>query len=242
MNIIKLSAIDSTNTFLKNLANAKQIENFTIVVAENQTNGRGQRGASWFVDSGKNLTFSVLYKFETTEINLFCLNVIVAISIVEGLKVNSDLNFLIKWPNDILADNKKVAGVLIENSFKSLNEIQTIIGIGINVNQENFDSLPQASSLLKLENKCFDKEKLLVAIVNELEKNLEELKFVGEDYFWTKYHDILFKKDKVSAFEDNKNNKFVGMIIGVNKEGKLKVVLDDETIALFNLKEIKMLY
>jgi len=242
MKIIKLNAIDSTNTFLKNLANDKQTENFTIVVAEHQTKGKGQRGSDWLVDSGKNLTFSVLCNFLTSEINLFSLNIIVAISIVEGLKTKSNLNFEIKWPNDILADNKKIAGILIENSFKSQHEIQSIIGVGINVNQDYFENLPQASSMFILENKIFDKEELMIGIVNELKKNLEEVKSVGEDYFWNKYHDLLFKKGKVSAFEDKLGVRFVGKIIGVNKEGKLKVELENEAITFYDLKEIKFLY
>uniref|UniRef100_UPI00404755D3 biotin--[acetyl-CoA-carboxylase] ligase n=1 Tax=Flavobacterium sp. TaxID=239 RepID=UPI00404755D3 len=150
--------------------------------------------------------------------------------------------FEIKWPNDILADNKKIAGILIENSFKSQHEIQSIIGVGINVNQDYFENLPQASSMFILENKIFDKEELMIGIVNELKKNLEEVKSVGEDYFWNKYHDLLFKKGKVSAFEDKLGVRFVGKIIGVNKEGKLKVELENEAITFYDLKEIKLLY
>jgi len=242
MRILKLNAIDSTNSFLKNLANDNRAENFTIVVAENQTKGKGQRGSEWHVDGGKNLTFSVLYGFLTKEINLFTLNIIAAISVVEGLKKKSNLDFKIKWPNDIMAENKKIAGILIENSFKSQQEIQTIIGVGINVNQVYFENLPQASSLFILENKIFDKEELLSDIINNLKNNLDDVKTLGEDIFWNKYHDLLFKKDKVSAFEDKFGNKFVGKIIGVNKEGKLKVELENEIITFFDLKDIKLLY
>ena len=242
MNIIKLNAIDSTNAFLKNLANTKPIENFTIVVAEQQTNGKGQRGAEWLSERGKNLTFSVLCGFKWNEISLFTVNVIVALSIVKGLKKFTDLTFKIKWPNDILAENKKIAGVLIENSFKGQHEIQTIIGIGINVNQGNFDLLPQASSLFLLANKDFDKDALLAEIVNELKSNLEAVKLQGEDCFWNEYHEILYKKDKVSTFEDLQNKRFVGKILEVTRDGKLRVVLDNEIVAVYDLKEIKMLY
>jgi BirA family biotin operon repressor/biotin-[acetyl-CoA-carboxylase] ligase len=242
MKIIKLNAIDSTNAFLKCLAKDKTTENFTIVVAEHQTNGKGQRGAEWLSQTGKNLTFSVLCNFKLNEISLFTLNIITAISIVKGLKKASNLNFQIKWPNDILAENKKIAGILIENSFNGQNDIQTIIGIGINVNQENFNQLPQASSLFLLDNKEFDKDVLLIEIVNELKSNLEAVKLLGEDCFWNEYHEILYKKGIVSTFEDIQSKRFVGKILGVTREGKLEVVLDNEMIVIYDLKEIKMLY
>lgn len=243
MKIIKLNAIDSTNTFLKQLAADELVENFTIVVAESQTNGKGQRGSDWVVESGKNLTFSVLYRNNTNYLkSLFTLNCIVAISIVEALQSESKLIFQIKWPNDILAENKKIGGILIENSIKNQEEVQSIIGIGINVNQTQFEHLPQAASLALLENTIFDKMILLEKITNQLKFNLERLGRVGEDFYWNLYHQKLFKKDVVSTFENTMGNRFVGKIIRVSKEGKLEVLLDDDIQASFDIKEIKMLY
>jgi BirA family biotin operon repressor/biotin-[acetyl-CoA-carboxylase] ligase len=243
MKLIKLNAIDSTNSFLKDLAASKKCENFTIVVAENQTNGKGQRGATWNIESGKNLTFSVLYNNNSdVQFNIFTLNIIVAISIIEGLQQVSSLDFKIKWPNDILAENKKIAGILIENSIKNQSEIQSIIGIGINVNQENFKNLPQASSLRLLENYFFDKDLILKNVVNQLEYNLNQLNQNSEILFWEKYHAYLFKKNVVSTFEDSNGNRFVGKIIKVTFEGKLNVLLENDTEINFDIKEIKMLF
>lgn len=243
MKIIKLNAIDSTNTFLKQLAADELVENFTIVVAESQTNGKGQRGSDWVVESGKNLTFSVLYtKTPNLQINLFTLNVIVALSVVEGLQKISSKEFKIKWPNDILAENKKIGGILIENSIKNQEEVQSIIGIGINVNQTQFEHLPQAASLALLENTIFDKMILLEKITNQLKFNLERLGRVGEDFYWNLYHQKLFKKDVVSTFENTIGNRFVGKIMGVSKDGRLEVLLDDDMQTSFDIKEIKMLY
>ena len=243
MKLIKLNAIDSTNTFLKQLATSEVVENFTVVSAEHQTNGKGQRGSEWLIESGKNLTFSVLYtKTLNLQINLFTLNVIVALSVVEGLQKISSKEFKIKWPNDILAENKKIAGILIENSIKSQTEVQSIIGIGINVNQENFENLPQASSLCLLEQQFFDKDLLLKNVVNQLENNLEQLNQLSEAYFWEKYHNYLFKKNIVSTFEDSNGNRFVGKIIKVTSEGKLKVQLENDSEIDFDIKEVKMLY
>lgn len=242
MKIIKLNAIDSTNTFLKQLAASNVCENFTTVTANHQTNGKGQRGSKWEIESGKNLTFSVLYKNINSSFTIFSLNIIVALSVIEGLQSLSSKDFKIKWPNDILADNKKIAGILIENSIKSQTEVDSIIGIGINVNQENFENLPQASSLRLLEQKIFDKELLLKNVLIQLKSNLENLNELSEIHFWEKYHDFLYKKEVVSTFEDAYGKRFVGRILKVTFEGKLKVQLENDLEIDFDVKEIKMLY
>lgn len=243
MKIIKLDAIDSTNRFLKALSAQESCENFTVVSTESQTEGKGQRGSGWASETGKNLTFSVLYNQKTTQLtSLFTLNIVVALSVVEALKTVSNLNFAIKWPNDILAENKKIAGILIENTFKNQNEVQSIIGIGLNVNQSQFENLPQASSLFLLENKTFDKDSILISIVNQLEFNLNQLPILGETHFWNAYHQILFKKDVVSTFESISGNRFVGKIQEVTQDGKLAVLLDDDSVQFFDVKEVKMLY
>lgn len=243
MRIIKLDAIDSTNHFLKALSVQESCENFTVVSTESQTEGKGQRGSGWVSESGKNLTFSVLYNQKVDGItSLFTLNIMVALSVVEALKSVSNLNFVIKWPNDILAENKKIGGILIENTFKNSNEVQSIIGIGLNVNQSKFENLPQASSLFLLENKTFDREILLISIVNQLEYNLKQLPILGETHFWDAYHKILFKKNVVSAFESVAGNRFVGKIQEVTRDGKLAVMMEDDSIHFFDVKEVKMLY
>jgi BirA family biotin operon repressor/biotin-[acetyl-CoA-carboxylase] ligase len=243
MKIIKLSAIDSTNRFLKQLAQETTLEDYTIVVAERQTEGKGQRGASWISESDKGLAFSCLFNYQAGVLSdIFVLNCIAALSVVSVLQRMSSIDFYIKWPNDILAEQKKICGILIENSIKSTTEIQSIIGIGINVNQKQFDQLPQATSLAILERKPFDKELLLLQIAKELVHNLEKLHQVGIDYFWDCYHEKLFKRGMVSTFEDFQGNRFVGKIVSVTKEGKLHVILDQDQQAFFDIKEIKMLY
>ena len=243
MNIIKLNAIDSTNRFLKELTQEASPENYTIVVANNQTDGKGQRGASWISESDKGLTFSMLYKNSPNKTsNLFLLNCIVALSVVEALKKLTSIEFQIKWPNDILAENKKIGGILIENSIKNQHEIVSIIGIGINVNQSQFDNLPQASSLAILKKQPFDKEEILLKIAQQLQFNLENVQEESADYYWKRYHDLLYKRGIVSAFEDVQGNRFVGKIIAVTTEGKLQLELENNVISFFDLKEIKMLF
>jgi BirA family biotin operon repressor/biotin-[acetyl-CoA-carboxylase] ligase len=175
-------------------------------------------------------------------INLFELNCIVALSIVEALQSISLIKFQIKWPNDILAENKKIGGVLIENSFKNQQEIVSVIGIGINVNQLHFENLPQASSLALLESKTFDKEEIMIQIAKQLKFNLENAQKIGANFYWERYHELLYKRGVVSAFEDGNGNQFVGKISAVTREGKLQLELENNVLSIFDIKEIKMLF
>ena len=157
MQIIKLSAIDSTNDYLKQLSREKKLDNFTIVVANEQTKGRGQMGSKWVSEVGKNLTFSVLVKnVMIPNEKLFDWNIVVALAVLEVLERHEIQKVSIKWPNDIMADSKKVGGILIENVLKSGESFDSVVGIGLNLNQTNFEDLPKATSLKSLTNKNYD--------------------------------------------------------------------------------------
>jgi BirA family transcriptional regulator, biotin operon repressor / biotin---[acetyl-CoA-carboxylase] ligase len=243
MNIIKLSAIPSTNTFLKELSATENLPEFTIVVAENQQEGKGQRGSNWASEGGKNLTFSVLVKnFTTKHDSIFVLNILVANALLSTLNKFQIPNVSIKWPNDILSGKKKVAGILIENSFKSANEITSIIGIGLNVNQTNFENLPLASSLAVVANTLFDKDQLLTEIVTEIKLLLEELSHSNAEFLWKTYHQNLFMIDKVASFQVGNEKPFSAVIQGVSVEGKLLLLQEDDLVHEYDIKEIKLLY
>ncbi len=243
MYIIKLNAIDSTNSYLKELTYKQSVDNFTVVCAENQTNGRGQRGSNWEVESGKNLTFSVLIKDVLQNFEeVFNLNVIVAVSIFQTLTELKIPEISIKWANDILSEKKKICGVLIENQFKSSSEIFSIIGIGINVNQENFVDLPQASSIKNITHKDWSKDEILIAFLKKFQNNINRYKNEGSEYFWEVYHENLFKRNIPSAFEDKNGDKFMGIIRKVLPNGLLQIELEDDSMQLFDIKEVKMLY
>lgn len=242
MNIIKLSAINSTNIYLKELSSIQYVENFTIVSAENQTAGRGQMGASWAVEPGKNLTFSILIKDLLLEINeIFSLNAAVAVGVADALESFHIANISIKWPNDILAGSKKIGGILIENSIKNNGEIYSVVGIGLNVNQQVFDGLSKASSLSLLTGREYDKEAIMIAIAENLKRNVAALLHKDTNAIWQKYHKKLFKKDVPMPFEQH-NKRFMGIIKGVSKSGSLMVQLEDDTIAQYGIKEVQLLY
>ncbi|MDD3005083.1 biotin--[acetyl-CoA-carboxylase] ligase [Flavobacterium sp.] len=243
MKLIKLNAIDSTNDFLKQLASTQELENFTVVSAENQLNGKGQMGSNWFVEPGKNLTFSIYYANSLDYVeSIYDLNIAVAISIIEVLKWENIPELKIKWPNDIMSANKKIGGILIENVFKNNHEIQSIIGIGLNVNQRNYDNLPQASSLCLSSGRFFDCDALLQKIVSQIAVNLQFINENKAHLLWDKYHQLLYKMNVPSAFENREGDKFMGIIKKVLPNGKLEVEMEDDSLQHFTIKEIKMLY
>jgi len=242
MKLIKLDAIDSTNDFLKALASQDELENFTTVTAENQTKGKGQVGGVWKTQAGKNLTMSVLIKdFLFNNDEVFNLSLVVSLSVAEVLKTLNIPDICIKWPNDILSYNKKLVGILIENTLKSDGRIVSVAGIGINVNQTDFAELPTASSMAAVAGKSFDKEELAVLIVEKLKEKIQ-LWNTSSQNFWDDYFNFLFKKGIPTAFRDNNNQDFMGIIQGVSPIGKLQVLLEDDSVAEFEIKEVKMLY
>lgn len=243
MKLIKLDAIDSTNDYLKQLSTYSNTENFTVVIAKEQTNGKGQMGSKWESEKDKNLIVSILMKNILSDSNqIFNLNIAISNAIFNALKSFQIPNLSIKWPNDILSGNEKIAGILIENVIKADGQIFSIIGFGINVNQTNFDNLINANSLKNIINKELDINSLLVKIIDCIKENIELLKDKQENLLWENYNNLLFRKSIPTVFEDSNHNKFMGIIQEVSRNGKLILALEDDLIQDFEIKKIKMLY
>lgn len=242
MIVIKLDAIKSTNEYLKALAKEKPLENFTTVIAKNQTNGKGQMGATWVSEEGKNLTMSVLVKDVLSSHDaIFSLNVSVAVAVVKELQELGIPKISIKWPNDIMSDSKKLGGILIESTLKSDGSTISIIGIGINCNQTNFVNLPKATSLALQMKQEIAPEILMEKIVRMLQQQLSIIPKQAV-FLWQQYHELLFKKGVPMAFETTNGNRFMGIIERVTYDGKLELLLENDTLENFGVKEIQMLY
>jgi BirA family biotin operon repressor/biotin-[acetyl-CoA-carboxylase] ligase len=242
MKLIKLDAIDSTNDFLKSLSSQDELENFTVVTAENQTKGKGQMGAKWSSETGKNLIMSVLVKdFLFDNEQVFNLSIVVSLAVLDALKSLNIPDLCIKWPNDIMSYNKKIGGILIENTLKSDGRIVSVVGIGINVNQTNYEDLPRGSSLAVISGKTFDKENLAILITEKIQEKTE-LWVTSSSLFWINYFNSLFKKGVPMPFKNLQNKNFMGIIQGVSPIGKLQVLLEDDSVSEFEIKEIQMLY
>ena len=243
MEIIKLNATNSTNTYLKNLLKEKQVKDLSCIWALSQTQGRGQQGAKWISEPGKNLTFSVLKKFENLSSEYhFLLNMEVSLAIFRALKKLYIPDLAVKWANDILSSKKKICGILIENTLHKEQISSSIIGIGVNVNQVFFNDLPNVSSLQKIMGHPFDLEEVLLLICQELEVSLRSLSPTRFETMLDEYHTHLFRKDKPSTFEYPNGERFMGYIRGVSHNGQLQVEQEDALMSSFSLKEIKLLY
>ena len=243
MKIIKLSAIDSTNSFLKEMASSSTVENFTVVVTENQIKGRGQQGSTWESEAGKNLIFSVFVTFESLNIlDKKYLNYAVSLAVFEVLQQENIPRIAIKWPNDILSANKKIGGILIENSLKGSKISSSVIGIGLNVNQTRFSStLEKASSLKLTSNRTFDLAQLLKDMLVRLQSKIVLLNTKDFASLETSYLRVLHKKNIPTMFKDRTDVLFMGIIRGISMDGKLQVELEDETLREFGIKEISLL-
>lgn len=241
MNIIKLNAIESTNLYLKKLAVEKELESYTVVSANYQSAGRGQMGANWHSEIGKNLTFSLLIKFETFEIaHQFYLSMAVSLGLLAAIRFHISSPLFVKWPNDILADKDKLAGILIENIVSGNVIKQTVIGIGLNVNQEQFPStIGKVTSLKKIKGNSFDTDSLLETIVISIQNFVDFIERKEFQKLKELYLKSLYKFQKPAMFEDDKGLIFLGKIVNICEDGKLEVELENEKTRKFNLKEIK---
>ena len=243
MEIIKLNATNSTNTYLKNLLKEKQVKDLSCIWSLSQTQGRGQQGAKWISEPGKNLTFSILKKFENLPSEYhFLLNMEVSLAIFRALKKLYIPDLAVKWANDILSSKKKICGILIENTLHKEQISASIIGIGLNVNQVFFNDLPNVSSLQKIMGHPFDLEEVLLLICQELEVSLKSLSPTRFETMLDEYHTHLFRKDKPSTFEYPNGERFMGYIRGVSHNGQLQIEQEDALMSSFSLKEIKLLY
>ncbi|GGW22941.1 biotin--[acetyl-CoA-carboxylase] ligase [Arenibacter certesii] len=243
MQLIKLSATDSTNAYLKHLMQESNIADFTVVSTKSQTHGRGQMGTKWISEPGKNLTFSVLKRYEEMSvINQFRINICVSLAIFSALEQLNVPDLKIKWPNDIMSGRFKIGGVLIENVLSGRFIHTSVIGIGLNVNQFNFLNLPKVSSLKLLLGTNFDLDELLFSIVNQLKVFLVHAEEEEFKTMFANYEDQLFRKDKPSTFQNTNGELFMGFIKGVSPSGKLVLLLEDSVMREFDLKEVSLMY
>ena len=243
MHIIKLNAIDSTNSFLRQLSSDKKVEDYTVVIAESQLKGRGQMGTSWNSQSGKNLMASVFVDVSFLAIDhSFWISMATSLAISNTLKGFQIRNVKVKWPNDILADQKKIAGILIENVIKNNTLQASIIGFGLNINQLYFDNLPLASSMQMVSGQHYSIDNVLKKVIEHLKYYMSLLKEGRFKELKKLYESELFRKEKPSTFKNAEGALFSGFIKGVSNSGHLKVLIEDDILKEFDLKEIKLLY
>ena len=228
---INLSEVDSTNNFAATLISDQLCQNGAVIMADYQSKGKGQRGNTWTANKGENLILSLVYMPDNLSVlEQIQLNWCTSLAIVSVLS-DFEIHATVKWPNDIFVGKNKIAGILIENQLIGQRVSSSIIGIGLNVNQLNFQ-LPFATSM-KIEKKStfsiYDVKKKLVDKMND---------FIGLDFnvLKDKYEKILFHNNQAAFYEDV-NGIFEGVILGVNTDGSLNMKRGGEVI-VYGMKEI----
>jgi len=209
-------------------------------MAIEQTEGRGQRGATWQSLSGKNLTASFLYSPTQLKLNAqFALTIISSLSLYDITKQFVKEKVSIKWPNDIYVNDKKIAGILIENKISSSYVKHAIIGIGLNVFQTEFSTeIKHKTTSLSLEN--FENNVTILDLVRLLQEQLKYYALLLEndqaDALLQLYNQRLYKKDISTSFIVN-DKMLSGIIRTVEMDGLLQVEINQQ-IQKFDLKEI----
>ena len=239
-NIIHLSEASSTNSYLKQLSLKEKIAEGTIVIADFQTAGRGQKGNSWISEKSKNILFStILYPSFIKIKQQFLISQIVSLSI-KNVLTGYTPDISIKWPNDIYWKNQKICGILIENELSNDHLAQSFIGIGINVNQKIFeDKSINAISLHQISGKEYDRFEILDKIKKELKRLYKESKESPETII-KEYKRNLYRLNERHCYED-KNGKFIGQIIDVELTGYLMIRTDKQEIRKYLFKEVKFI-
>ena len=228
-----LESVSSTNDYLKKIAKDIDSEGL-IVIANEQTKGKGRLGRTWITTKDDSIAISILLKPNVNIERASLITMIAGVSVVEGIQNSTDITPSIKWPNDIYIDNKKLGGILAESSFNNGTLEHIVLGIGININQTNFDKRLESSatSLKKVCGKELDKEVIIANILNVFEK----------------YYN-LFKSNDLMAFMDklkhnscvlgknvaiiNNNETYIGKAINITDSGSILIKLNNGEIREF---------
>ena len=241
-NIITLKCIDSTNNYLKELlSKSKPVPEGTVILAEEQSAGRGQMGNVWHSEAGKNLTFSIVLNPTFLPIDQqFKLNRAVSLALNDVLARYFGDSAKIKWPNDSYIGTHKIGGMLIENSIQNNSLKHAVIGIGLNVNQSQFSSvLKNVTSFVKILNQEHQLTSLLTEICKAIEVRYLQLKAGKYQQMEVDYLNKLYKLNEWSLYRID-GQITSGKIKGVSADGHLEVEVDHQ-VKQYGLKEIEFI-
>lgn len=243
--IIWLNEVDSTNEEAKR--HISVIDNLSVLTALSQTAGRGQRGNSWLSAPGENLTFSIVLKHEpkVKAYDQFVISEIVSLSVVDFLS-SYGISARIKWPNDIYVGDRKICGILIEHSVTGDSLSSSVVGIGLNINQRNFNvNLPNPTSMVLSGAESMDIQQCLEEFMDIFKAYVERYLHIKGGYAKIRkmYLAQIWKMDVPAEYIDYKSDpegrRFIGVIKGISDVGLLLVKDNDSgDIQEYGFKEI----
>lgn len=239
--MIYLDTTPSTNSAARQLLAEQPLAHGSVVYTHRQTAGRGQRGNTWEAESGANVTMSLVLRPEWVKAaEQFFISEAVALGVAsvveESLSGCDHEGVTVKWPNDIYVGDRKVAGILIENSLQGASIETSIAGIGLNVNQREFHSdAPNPVSLWQISSRRYDIEDLIKRITAKILAYLElpftDLHLMYKSHLWR--HD-----DRYHPFRSADRGIFQGRIIDVEPTGHLVLSIANSLPASFAFKEV----
>ena len=241
MNIIRVESVESTNSYLKDLVHKQSVEEGTVIITDNQTEGRGQRGNAWESEAGKNITCSmILYPSFLPIQRYFLLSEAVALGVKETLDAYTG-GISLKWPNDVYYKDHKIAGILIENELTGNQFGLSVIGVGININQERFlSNAPHPISLKQITGLELDTKTLLKELVHNILYRYEQLKAGDTETLIRAYHDALYRKTGLHPYKDNEG-AFYARIEWVSDNGFLHLITDKNEERSYAFKAVSFL-
>jgi BirA family biotin operon repressor/biotin-[acetyl-CoA-carboxylase] ligase len=237
--LIELSEIDSTNNYAMRLINEGMAEHGMTIRADFQTNGKGQHGNLWLAEESKNLLFTSILDTQGFQLqNQFLLNTFACLSVADLLMTIIGLrNVCIKWPNDIYAGNKKIAGILIENIIRGTAWTHSIIGIGLNINQNQFAEMNWATSIYLESKQTYKVNKILKSLLKIMNVHFRKYELKEIDLL-KMYNSMLYNIDKEITFKKN-HELYKGIIQGVDNSGLIQILVNGKTKS-FKHKEIEL--
>lgn len=238
-NLVYVPECHSTNTLIADLVQKQENPEGTLVITNHQTAGRGQRGNTWHATIGLNFTFSLLLKPRFISIkDQFHLQRVVALALADYLRAYFHDRVKIKWPNDMMVNSKKICGVLIENQLSAGVINQSIVGIGLNVNQKEFDQ-PAATSMALQAQTDFDLPAELPKLLEQVEKRYLQLKQGKVNELKEDYLQHMYWRNEPHRFAAG-GIEFEGKIIGTSETGLLQMETP-EGVRTFDVKEVTYL-
>ncbi|KAA3642483.1 MAG: biotin--[acetyl-CoA-carboxylase] ligase [Bacteroidetes bacterium] len=238
--IFNLSNLESTNSYALELLKTKKVKEGSVFRSDFQSNGKGQQGKSWESEQGKNLLFSLVISPGLLIENQFLISQCVALGLKNYLDSLAVGKVEVKWPNDILINRRKVAGILIENTVEGKLISNSIIGIGLNVNQTQFETYERAAiSLKQLSLADFNLDLELANLLSFIKSTFREYNIYGKSYIQTHYLESLYGFHQAVLLED-KLGTFKGKIAQVANHGIIQVWRNGK-LCSYDLKELKFI-
>jgi BirA family transcriptional regulator, biotin operon repressor / biotin---[acetyl-CoA-carboxylase] ligase len=241
--IIHLTETESTNTYAMDVVAKTNPSEGICILADYQTGGKGQIGRYWHSEACKNILVSyIFYPISLQVQDQFYLNIISGLA-VRDVVATYVSSVKIKWPNDIYIEDRKIAGILVQNTLRETSIKSTIIGIGLNVNQTIFPiDIPNPTSLSLLTDKVFDIQEILSLLSSRLEFYYLNLKSGQHPLLMATYLTHLYRKDEWAIFKDDHDHIFKGKITGIEAQGRLKIELEDGRLQVFGFREISFVF